>query len=136
MNTVAVTADSKTIEMIEVALIQVSPDNPRKTFDQKALEELAASIASEGIHVPLLIRVFEGEKRYELIPGERRLRASKMAGRSEVPCVCRQYTDEEARAARIIENLLREDLKPLEEAEAYQQNVCRSRSGKSPAHTR
>ena len=61
MNTVAVTADSKTIEMIEVALIQVSPDNPRKTFDQKALEELAASIAAEGIHVPLLLRVFEGE---------------------------------------------------------------------------
>jgi ParB family transcriptional regulator, chromosome partitioning protein len=107
--------------MIEVALIQVSPDNPRKTFDQKALEELAASIASEGIHVPLLVRVFEGEKRYELIAGERRLRGSKMAGRTEVPCVCRQYTDEEARAARIIENLLREDLKPLEEAEAYQQ---------------
>ena len=49
MNTVAVTADSKTIEMIEVALIQVSPDNPRKTFDQKALEELAASIAAEGV---------------------------------------------------------------------------------------
>ena len=102
MNTVAVTADSKTIELIEVALIQVSPDNPRKTFDQKALEELAASIASEGIHVPLLVRVFEGEKRYELIAGERRL-ASKMAGRTEVPCVCRQYTDEEARAARIFE---------------------------------
>lgn len=121
MNTVAVTTDSKTIEMIEVALIQVSPDNPRKTFDQKALEELAASIASEGIHVPLLVRVFEGEKRYELIAGERRLRASKIAGKTEVPCVCRQYTDEEARAARIIENLLREDLKPLEEAEAYQQ---------------
>ena len=121
MNTVAVTADSKTIEMIEVAQIQMSHDNPRKTFDQKALEELAASIASEGIHVPLLVRVFEGEKRYELIAGERRLRASKMAGRTEVPCVCRQYTDEEARAARIIENLLREDLKPLEEAEAYQQ---------------
>lgn len=80
MNTVAVTADSKTVEMIEVALIQVSPDNPRKTFDQKALEELAASIASEGIHVPLLVRVFEGEKRYELIAGERRLRASKIAG--------------------------------------------------------
>jgi len=121
MNTVAVNTDSKTIEMIEVALIQVSPDNPRKTFDQKALEELAASIASEGIHVPLLVRVFEGEKRYELIAGERRLRASKIAGKTEVPCVCRQYTDEEARAARIIENLLREDLKPLEEAEAYQQ---------------
>jgi len=104
MSTVAVTTDSKTIEMIELALIQVSPDNPRKTFDQKALEELAASIASEGIHVPLLIRVFEGEKRYELIAGERRLRASKIAGKTEVPCVCRQYTDEEARAARIIES--------------------------------
>ena len=57
MNTVAVTADSKA-EMIEVALIQVSPDNPRKTFDQKALEELAASIATEGVKVPLLIRIF------------------------------------------------------------------------------
>ena len=121
MNTVAVTADSKTIAMIELALIQESPDNPRQTYDQNALQELAKSIASEGIHVPLLIRVFEGEQGYELIAGHRRIRAAKIAGLTAVPCVLRQYTDEEARAARIIENLLREGLTPLEEAEAYQQ---------------
>jgi ParB/RepB/Spo0J family partition protein len=107
--------------MIELALIQESPDNPRQNYDQTALEELAKSIASEGIHVPLLLRVFEGEQRYELIAGHRRIRAAKLAGLTEVPCVLRQYTDDEARAARIIENLLREGLTPLEEAEAYQQ---------------
>jgi ParB family chromosome partitioning protein len=107
--------------MIELALVQESPDNPRQTYDQNALQELAKSIASEGIQVPLLIRGVEGEQRYELIAGHRRIRAAKIAGLSEVPCVLRQYTDEEARAARIIENLLREGLTPLEEAEAYQQ---------------
>jgi ParB family chromosome partitioning protein len=121
MNTVAVTTDSKTIEMIELALIHESPDNPRKTFDQAALQELANSIEEEGIQVPLLVRVFEGEQRYELIAGARRSRAAKMAGLTHAPCVVRQYTDEEARAARILENLLREGLTPLEEAEAYQQ---------------
>jgi len=121
MNTVAVTPDSKSIAMIELSLIQESPDNPRQTYDRTALDELSKSIASEGIHVPLLLRVFEGEQRYELIAGHRRIRAAKMAGATEVPCVLRQYTDEEARAARIIENLLRESLTPLEEAEAYQQ---------------
>ena len=121
MNTVAVTTDSKTIAMIELTLIQESPDNPRQTYDQNALQELAKSIASEGIQVPLLVRVFEGEARYELIAGHRRIRAAKIAGLTEVPCVLRPYTDEEARAARIIENLLREGLTPLDEAEAYQQ---------------
>jgi len=100
MNTVGVTADSKTIAMIELALVQESPDNPRQTYDQNALQELAKSIASEGIQVPLLIRGVEGEQRYELIAGHRRIRAAKIAGLSEVPCVLRQYTDEEARAAR------------------------------------
>jgi ParB family transcriptional regulator, chromosome partitioning protein len=121
MNTVAATTDSKTIAMIELTLIQESPDNPRQTYDQNALQELAKSIASEGIQVPLLVRVFEGEARHELIAGHRRIRAAKIAGLTEVPCVLRQYTDEEARAARIIENLLREGLTPLDEAEAYQQ---------------
>jgi ParB family transcriptional regulator, chromosome partitioning protein len=121
MNTVAVTTDSKTIAMIELTLIQESPDNPRQTYDQNALQELAKSIASEGIQVPLLVRVFEGEAHYELIAGHRRIRAARIAGLTEVPCVLRQYTDEEARAARIIENLLREGLTPLDEAEAYQQ---------------
>jgi hypothetical protein len=117
MNTVAVTTDSKTIAMIELTLIQESPDNPRQTYDHNALQELAKSIASEGIQVPLLVRVFDGEARYELIAGHRRIRAAKIAGLTEVPCVLRQYTDEEARAARIIENLLREGLTPLDEAD-------------------
>jgi ParB family chromosome partitioning protein len=121
MNSVAVTTDSKTIEMIELSLIHESPDNPRKTFDQGALQELANSIVEEGIQVPLLVRVFDGEQRYELIAGARRSRAAKMAGLTHAPCVVRRYTDEEARAARILENLLREGLTPLEEAEAYQQ---------------
>ena len=120
MNTVAISTDYQP-KMIAISELQESPDNPRQSFDKVALDELARSIKSEGIQVPLIVRIFDDEARYELIAGHRRLRAARIAGQTAVPCILRRFTDEEARTARIIENLLREDLQPLDEAEAYQQ---------------
>jgi ParB family chromosome partitioning protein len=90
---------------------------PRKHFDQEALEELAASIRSQGIVQPLLVRP-AGNARYEIVAGERRWRAAKLAGLTKLPVLVRQLSDMEVTAAALIENLQREDLKPLEEAGA------------------
>lgn len=95
-----------------------NPNQPRRKFSEKALEELAQSIRGQGLLQPLLVRPL-GEAhpgKYEIIAGERRWRASKLAGLVEVPVVVRSFTDQETLAAALIENLQREDLNPVEEA--------------------
>lgn len=94
-------------------------EQPRKTFDEGALQELADSITVHGVLQPLLVRpLLSGG--YQLIAGERRWRASRMAGLKEVPVIIRELTDSEAMEIAIIENLQREDLNPIEEAEGLQ----------------
>lgn len=94
-------------------------EQPRKTFDEGALQELADSIAVHGVLQPLLVRpLLSGG--YQLIAGERRWRASRMAGLKEVPVIIRELSDSEAMEIAIIENLQREDLNPIEEAEGLQ----------------
>lgn len=94
-------------------------EQPRKTFDEGALQELADSITVHGVLQPLLIRpLLSGG--YQLIAGERRWRASRMAGLKEVPVIIRELSDSEAMEIAIIENLQREDLNPIEEAEGLQ----------------
>ncbi len=120
-----------------------NPDQPRRHFDEEALTTLADSIARRGLLQPLLVRRVAG--RYELIAGERRLRAARRAGIPTVPVIVRDAPAEERLELALIENLLRENLTPLEEAEAYQQLLERhelthdelaSRVGKSrPAIT-
>lgn len=95
------------------------PSQPRKIFEDRPLHELAESIKNQGIIQPLLVRPIEAGK-YEIVAGERRFRAAKMAGILEVPVVVRQMSDQEAMAAALVENLQREDLNPIEEAEAMQ----------------
>jgi ParB family transcriptional regulator, chromosome partitioning protein len=129
MNTVAITEEYQTLP---IALVQESPENPRQTFDKTALNELAQSIKVEGLHVPIIVRPISDGKAYELIAGARRLRASKIAGKTEIASVVRNLSDEEARAARLIENLLREDLQPLEEAEAFQHMLAGSEAASHP----
>ena len=91
-------------------------EQPRKTFDEGALQELADSITVHGVLQPLLVRpLLSGG--YQLIAGERRWRASRMAGLKEVPVIIRELSDSEAMEIAIIENLQREDLNPIEEAE-------------------
>ncbi len=96
--------------------IEPNRDQPRKIFNEKALEELAKSIKDNGVIQPLLVRPMS-DGSYQLIAGERRWRASRMAGLHEVPVVIREMTDEEASVFALIENLQREDLNPVEEAE-------------------
>lgn len=103
---------------VEVDRILPNPLQPRRSFDEARIEELASSIREQGMIQPLLVR--RSGDGYELIAGERRLRAAIKAGLEEVPVVVREASDNEALELALIENLQREDLNPLEEASAYQ----------------
>ncbi len=103
---------------LKVTMIDPNRRQPRKNFDENAMEELADSIKKYGIIQPLVVRK-QGE-RYEIIAGERRWRAAKIAGLREVPVIIRNYTDQEIMEISLIENIQRENLNPIEEAMAYQ----------------
>jgi ParB family transcriptional regulator, chromosome partitioning protein len=107
---------------LPVARIRPGRYQPRTKMDQQALAELAASIRSQGLMQPLLVRPLDRE-RYELIAGERRWRAAQMAGLDEVPALVREVPDESALAMSLIENIQRENLNPLEEAAGLQRLV-------------
>ena len=113
------TADDTEIQAIGVEAIAPNPFQPRKVFNDESLLELAASVREHGIIQPLLVRRVEGG--YELIAGERRLRAAKLAGLAVVPAIVRDLGDKEMAELAMIENLQREDLHYLEEAEGFQQ---------------
>jgi len=102
---------------IKTTAIVPNPDQPRKHFDTAALDELSASIKEHGILTPLIVKR-EGEK-YIIIAGERRWRAAQLAGIKELPVVVRDYDDRQTAEISLIENLQREDLNPVEEAQAY-----------------
>jgi ParB/RepB/Spo0J family partition protein len=122
--------------------VELSPNNPRKEFNQAALEELAASIRSVGLIEPIVVRPI-GPNRYELVAGERRLRACKLAGKHSVHVRVAEMTDEQADEIRLIENLQRQDLSAIEEANGFQQMIAQhgytqqqlaARLGKSQGH--
>ena len=103
---------------VEVDRIASNPSQPRRSFDEAKIDELANSVRDQGIIQPLLVRrVGEG---YELIAGERRLRAARKAGLREVPVIVREASNSETLQLALLENLQREDLNPIEEATAYQ----------------
>lgn len=108
----------KNVDYVSVDLILPNVYQPRKHFDEESLEELAQSINTYGIIQPLSIRKL-GEDKYELVAGERRLRAAKKAGLTEVPAIIVDITDRESAAIALLENLQRENLSFLEEADAY-----------------
>lgn len=112
----------ETLRQIDVGSIQPGGYQPRKSFDEGALRELARSIAEHGILQPLVVRPVERD-RYEIIAGERRFRAGQQAGLKQMPCVVRKYTDKQALAVALIENLQRTDLNVLEVAYGLQQLV-------------
>lgn len=99
--------------------VMPNPDQPRRQFEDEALGELAASIEKHGILQPLLVRPMP-DGSYQIVAGERRWRAARMAGLKEVPVVIRELTDRETAELALIENLQREDLNPMEEAKGYQ----------------
>ncbi len=122
--------------------LRPNPYQPRKTFDEKALEELKKSIIENGIIQPLIVRK-STVKGFEIIAGERRFRAAKLAGLSSVPVVVQEFNDSQMMEIALLENLQREDLSPIEEAEAYYnimekleytQEMIADRMGKSRSH--
>ena len=106
------------VEEIQLDLIDPNPLQPRREFPTAALEELAASIRSSGVVQPVLLR--RADARYQLVAGERRWRAARLAGLASVPAVIRDLSDGQALELALTENLLREDLNPLEVARAYE----------------
>lgn len=123
---------------IDIDDIDPNADQPRREFDQEALKQLSESIREAGVLSPIL--VVENGMRYRIVAGERRYRASRMAGLTSVPCIVRSMTTEQQMEAALIENLQREDLNPIEEANAirslmqecgYTQEQAAKRLGKS-----
>jgi ParB family chromosome partitioning protein len=107
----------ESIHYIPIDQISPNPFQPRNRFDEEKIQELAQSIKESGVLQPLLVRK-KGET-YELVAGERRLRAGKEAGLEEIPVIIKDFTDEESLEIALIENIQRENLNPIEEAEAY-----------------
>lgn len=116
----AVPKDETSVGTIDVTLIDPNPRQPRTRFDAEALESLAASIREVGVLQPIVVGPPDGDGRHVLVAGERRLRASKMAGLERIPAVIRESDEAALLAEALIENVQREDLGPIEEAEAYQ----------------
>lgn len=101
---------------IDIGLIDRNPDQPRKIFDDSALSELSESIKNYGVIQPIIVK--KVNDRYVIIAGERRWRASRLAGLKTIPCIIKEYTEQEISEIAIIENLQREDLNPIESAKA------------------
>ena len=120
-NTIEEPVNGETVQDVKLSLIRPNPYQPRRTFDSAALQELADSIKETGVFQPIILRQPDAAvERYELIAGERRFRASKMARQETIPAIVRNMTDEQMMEVAVLENLQREDLTPLEEAQAYQ----------------
>lgn len=108
------------VRQIPLSQIGVNPDQPRKTFTPADLEDLAASIREKGVLTPIMLRTVRGrDYMYEIVAGERRYRASKMAGLNEIPAIIKNLADDNAMEIALIENVQRENLNPIEEAAAY-----------------
>jgi ParB family chromosome partitioning protein len=109
--------EGDTLVELGIDQIEPNPNQPRKAFESSSLEELAASIRASGVIQPIVVRqIADG---YQLIAGERRWRAARLAGLERIPAVVREATDAESLELALVENLLREDLNPIEEAEGY-----------------
>lgn len=135
------TASNEEIVEIPLSELRANPYQPRQVFNQEALEELASSIKEHGVFQPIIVK--KSIKGYEIIAGERRFRASKMAGLEHIPAIVRPFSDEAMMEIALLENLQRENLNAIEEAEAYKnmleklnltQEELAKRVGKSRSH--
>lgn len=117
------TSGDRVVRMIEPTRIRPNPHQPRQTFSEASLAELAASIRENGVIQPILVRP-AAPGQFELVAGERRLRAAIQAGLAAIPAIVREITDRESVELAIVENVQREDLGPLERAAAYEQYLA------------
>ena len=129
------------IIMVKLSELRSNPYQPRKIFKEEALEELANSIKEHGVFQPIIVK--KAIKGYEIIAGERRVKASLMAGKKEIPAIVREFNDTQMMEIALLENLQRENLTPIEEANAYKklqdtlkitQEELAKRLGKSRSH--
>ena len=139
--TIYETATNEEIIDIELSELRPNPYQPRKVFDDEALKELSVSIKEHGVFQPIIIK--KSIKGYEIIAGERRVRASKLAGLDKIPAIIRDFTDEQMMEIALLENLQRENLTAIEEAYAYKaiieklsltQDELSKKVGKSRSH--
>jgi len=135
------TSTKEEIVELEISELRPNPYQPRKIFDEEALKELAQSIKEHGVFQPIIVK--PSIKGYEIIAGERRYRASKLAGRTTIPAIIREFSDEQMMEIALLENLQREDLSAIEEAYAYKsmiekldltQEELSNKVGKSRSH--
>lgn len=113
-------SDERRVAMLDVESIAANPNQPRRAFDETDLDALSQSIRANGVLSPILVRA-SGAQRYEIIAGERRWRACKLAGLHQIPALVREADDPHALELALLENLQREDLNPIEEASGYRQ---------------
>lgn len=135
------TTSKEEIMELDISELRPNPYQPRKVFKDESLAELANSIKEHGVFQPIIVK--KSIKGYEIVAGERRYRASKMAGLDKIPAIIRQFTDEQMMEIALLENLQRENLSAIEEAEAYRrmieslditQEELSRRIGKSRSH--
>jgi ParB family chromosome partitioning protein len=135
------TATNEEVININLSDLRVNPYQPRKNFDEEALQELSNSIKEHGVFQPIIVK--KSIKGYEIIAGERRFRASKLAGKETIPAIVRSFTDEQMMEIALLENLQRENLSAIEEAIAYKamieklnltQEELSKKVGKSRSH--
>ncbi|MDD2377675.1 MAG: ParB/RepB/Spo0J family partition protein [Bacilli bacterium] len=135
------TATNEEIVELNLDELRANPYQPRKTFDDEALQELSSSIKEYGVFQPIIVK--KSIKGYEIIAGERRVRASRLAGLEKIPAIIRNFTDEEMLEISLLENLQRENLSAIEEAIAYKsmldklnitQDELSKKVGKSRSH--
>ena len=134
-------ADKDEIIEIDLSQLRSNPYQPRKIFDEEALKELSESIKEYGVFQPIIVK--KSIKGFDIIPGERRVKASKMAGKTTIPAIVRDFTDEQMMQIALLENLQRENLTAIEEATAYKdiinalnitQDDLAKKLGKSRSH--
>ena len=117
----ATTEEKEPQTLVKITKVEPNREQPRKNFDEDALQELADSIKQFGLLQPILVQ--DRKDYYEIFAGERRWRAAKLAGLKEVPVIIRNYTEQEIVEISLIENIQREDLNPIEEAQAYKRHL-------------
>ena len=139
--TIVETASKDEIIELDLSELRVNPYQPRKIFDDEALKELSESIKEHGVFQPIIVK--KSIKGYEIVAGERRVRASKLAGLTKIPAIIRDFTDEQMMEIALLENLQRENLTAIEEAIAYRsllenlnltQEELSKKVGKSRSH--
>lgn len=118
----AAAPSGRAVQMIEIARVAPHPDQPRRLFDAQALEELSESIRARGIIQPIIVRPTR-DGRYQIVAGERRWRAAQKAQLHQIPAIVRDFSDAETLEIALVENIQREDLNPIEEAQAYRRLI-------------